>query len=105
MLDWLAQKWVELQQFLYSLLLTLVTILKDLFTFFYEGFLNIALMAIQGLDGLFDGLDIAQHINSLPPEVTFYASALGLSQAMTMIIISITIRFLLQLIPFIRLGS
>lgn len=105
MLDWLAQKWVELQQFLYSILLTYMTFLEDIMTALYEGFLNIALIAIQALDGFFDGLDIAQHINSLPPEVTFYASALGLSEAMTMIIISITIRFLLQLIPFIRLGS
>ncbi len=105
MLDWLAQKWVELQQFLYSILLTYMAMIEDIMIALYEGFLNIALIAIRGLDGFFDGLDIAQHINSLPPEVTFYASALGLSEAMTMIIISITIRFLLQLIPFIRLGS
>lgn len=105
MLDWLAQKWVEMQQFFYSLLLTIGTLLKDLFIFIYESFLNISVLTVSALDGLFDGLDIAQHFSSLPPEVTYYASALGLSQAMSMIIISITIRFLLQLIPFIRLGS
>ena len=79
--------------------------MEDISIYIFESFMNISVLAVQGLDGLFSGLDIAQYINALPPEATYYASALGLSQAMAMIIISITIRFLLQLIPFVRLGS
>lgn len=105
MLDWLAETWNELQQFLYSLVLSIKTIFQDIGIYFFEKFLDVALLAINGLDRFFSGLDIASHINSLPPEVSYYASALGLSQAMSMIIVSITIRMLLQLIPFVRLGS
>lgn len=105
MLDWLAETWNDLQQFLYSIVLTVQSIFKDMGIFFFESFLEISLLAVNGLDSFFSGLDIASHMNSLPPEVSYYASALGLSQAMAMIIVSITARMLLQLIPFVRLGS
>ena len=105
MLDWLADTWNDLQTFLYSLVLTVQDIMKDIGIFFFESFLDVSLLAINGLDSFFSGLDVASYINSLPSEVSYYASALGLSQAMGMIIIAITIRMLLQLIPFVRLGS
>lgn len=105
MLDWFANTWNELQTFLYSLVLTVQDIMKDIGIFFFESFMDISLLAIDGLDSFFAGLDVASYINGLPSEVTYYASALGLSQAMGMIIIAITIRMLLQLIPFVRLGS
>jgi len=105
MLDWFATTWNEAKQFLYSIVLTVQEIFKDMFIWLFESFLDISILAINGLDSFFTGLDIANHINSLPPEVSYYASALGLSQAMGMIIIAITIRLLLQLIPFVRLGS
>ncbi|WP_032827041.1 MULTISPECIES: DUF2523 family protein [unclassified Pseudoalteromonas] len=105
MLDWFANTWNELKTFLYSLVLTVQDIMKDIGIFFFESFMDISLLAIDGLDSFFAGLDVASHINGLPSGVTYYASALGLSQAMGMIIIAITIRMLLQLIPFVRLGS
>lgn len=105
MLDFLAETWNDLQTFLYSLVLTIKTIMEDIGTFFFESFLNITLLALDGLDSFFSGLDIASYTNSLPAEVSYYASALGLSQAMGMIISAITIRLSLQLIPFVRLGS
>ena len=104
-MDWFAETWNEAKQFFYSLVLTIQDIYKDIFIWLFESFMDISILAIHGLDSFFEGLDIASHINSLPPEVSYYASAIGLSQAMGMIIISITIRLLLQLIPFVRLGS
>ena len=105
MLDWLQETWNEAKEFLYSIVLTVLELLKDLAIWIFESFLEISILAIHGLDSVFAGLDIASHINSLPPAVSFYASSLGLSQAMSMIIISLGIQFLLQLIPFVRLGS
>ncbi|UJX27715.1 VSK receptor (plasmid) [Pseudoalteromonas sp. CF6-2] len=105
MLDWLQETWNEAKEFAYSLLLTIVEFLKDIAIWIFEQFMDLSILAIHGLDSVFSGLDIASHINSLPPAVSFYASSLGLSQAMSMIIISLTLRFLLQLIPFTRLGS
>ena len=105
MLDWLANTWNEAKQFFYDLVLSIQAIFKDIFMWIFENILDLSLLAINGLDSFFAGLDVAQHINALPPEVSYYASALGLSQAMGMIILAITIRILLQLIPFVRHGS
>lgn len=105
LLNWLQEKFVELQQFLYSLVLTLFDILKDIFFFIMESLFDLSILIVKGLDSLFSGLDLASYINALPPEVKFYASAIGLSEATAMIISAIAIRFLLQLIPFVRFGS
>ena len=105
LLQWFEDRFNDLLDFLYSLLLTLLDMLKDLFFWIIEQLLDLTLLIISGLDSFFSGLDVAQYINALPPEVQYFASAVGLSQAMGMIIIAITIRFLLQLIPFVRLGS
>ncbi|WP_036933901.1 DUF2523 family protein [Pseudoalteromonas sp. BSi20439] len=105
MLDWLANTWNEAKQFFYSLVLTVQEIYKDMFIWVFESFMDISLLAISGLDSFFSGLDVASYFNSLPPEVSYYASAIGLSQAMGMVIIAITVRMILQLIPFVRLGS
>lgn len=105
MLDWLSNTWNEAKQFFYSLVLTVQEIFKDIFIWLFDSFMDISLLAISGLDSFFSGLDVASYINALPPEVSYYASAIGLSQAMGMIIIAITIRLILQLIPFVRLGS
>ena len=57
MLDWLAETWNDLQTFLYSLVLTVQDIMKDIGIFFFESFLDISLLAIDGLDSFFAGLD------------------------------------------------
>lgn len=105
MLDWFAETWHDFKQFLYSLVLTVFDMLKDLFLWIFEGLLDISILALQGLDTYFDGLNIASYINQIPESVQWFLSAIGVPQAMTMIITAITIRLLLQLIPFTRLGS
>lgn len=105
LLDWLQDTYNDFLNFLYSMFLTVVDMFKDLFFWITEQLLDLSLLIVTGLDSFFSGLDVASYINSIPPSVQYYASAVGLSQAMGMIIIAITIRFLLQLIPFVRLGS
>jgi hypothetical protein len=55
MLDWLAETWNDLQQFLYSIVLTVQSIFKDMGIFFFESFLEISLLAVNGLDSFFFG--------------------------------------------------
>ncbi|TMP30183.1 VSK receptor [Pseudoalteromonas rubra] len=105
MLEWLAKTWVDFQQFLYSILLTLLDALKDLFYFIFEIFMDLVVVILEGMGALFEGLDISGYINGIPPNVAYYMGAVGLGEATGMIITSLTIRFMLQLVPFTRLGS
>lgn len=105
MLKWLAQAFEDFKEFLYSLVLTIGDMFKDIFMWLFEQFMDITILALSGLGSLFDGLNIANHINSIPPAAKYFASSSGLGEAMGMIVSALTIRFLLQLIPFTRLGS
>lgn len=105
MLQWFQDRWVELKEFLYALVLTVFDILKDLFFWLFESIMDLSLLALEGLDSYFDGLNITSYISAIPPSVSYVLNAIGLPTAMTMITTAIVIRMLLQLIPFTRLGS
>ncbi|WP_419147509.1 DUF2523 family protein [Pseudoalteromonas 'SMAR'] len=105
MLAWLVQTWEDFKLFVYSMMLTFFDALKDILFWLMESFLDLIIVILDGLGTLFDGLNVAQYINAIPPTTQYFATASGLGQAMGMIITSLTIRFLLQLIPFTRLGS
>lgn len=88
-----------------TLAYTLFTMVKDALMFIFEQFMLLITFILDSMGDLFDALDITQYTNSIPPEVGWVMQQIGLGQALTMIISAITIRIMLQLIPFTRLGS
>lgn len=105
MLDWLASRFNDFVDFMWRLVLSLFDMLKDLFYFIIESFLEVAVLMLDGVGLLLNGLDIAQYMTMLPPETSHMLSQVGLSQAMGMVVTCISIRFILQTIPFVRWGS
>ncbi|TMN33718.1 DUF2523 family protein [Pseudoalteromonas sp. S2755] len=105
MFAWLVQTWEDAKLFMYSIMLTFLDALKDIMYWLLESILDLVVVILDGLGSLFDGLNITQYINGIPPTAAYFASASGLGQALGMIVTALTIRFLLQLIPFTRLGS
>jgi len=78
--------------------------LTDLFCWAFESILRLVVTIVGGVD--FSGLvNAAGSWAALPPEVTATLSAVGISQAMGIIISACAVRITLQLIPFTRLGS
>lgn len=88
-----------------SFALTLWDMLKDLMIFILDNFMDLGFFIIESFADVFELIDLAKYIDSMPPEVTFVLSATGLSQAVGMIMLAGTARLLMQLIPFVRLGS
>ena len=105
MLDWLANRFNDLIDFLWLLVLSFFDMLKDFFIWIMELILDAALLLMDGLSGLLDGLSTVGTFGALPPETMHMLSTLGLSEALGMIVTALSIRLLLQLIPFVRLGS
>lgn len=105
MLQWFQDRWVEFKEFMWSLVLSVFDMLKDLFYFMFESIMDLSLLAMEGLDQYFDGLNITAYLTNIPSNVAYVLNAIGVPQALTMIMTAITIRLLLQLIPFTRLGS
>lgn len=104
-MDWLANTWNELKEFLWSIVLSVHEMQKDIGIFFFEQFLDITQLALNGMDSYFDGLNISSYTSMIPPDVSWFLGQIGVTQALTMIVTAITIRIILQLIPFTRLGS
>jgi hypothetical protein len=77
---------------------------KDIFAWVFEQVLGVA----QGLINAVDLSGITQYSNlwqSGPAQTLEVLSALGLGTAFGIILAAIGIRLILQLIPFVRLGS
>lgn len=104
-MEWLVDLFNKLLEFLYQLLLTLFDMLKDIFLWIVEQVMNAVNMVLPSVFALFAPVDMSQYMTSIPPKVAWVFAAVGVPQCLSIILAAITIRLLLQLIPFTRLGS
>lgn len=87
-----------------AIFLSLWHLITDAFCWVFESFLGIASGAIQAID--VSGFDTAiGSFSQLPAEIINILMLLGFGEAMSLIGLALVIRFTLQLIPFVRLGS
>jgi len=91
--------------FFYSLFLSLMEALKDLVFWIFEMLLDLVTGALSGLSAMLGQLDVSQYMGSVPPTVAWVFIQAGIPNALAIISTAIGIRLLLQLIPFVRLGS
>ena len=78
-------------------------IFRDIFAWLFEQMLGVAVSAISTLD--LSGINANLNYGSIPANVMLVMSCIGLGQALAIIASALLIRFTLQLIPFVRLGS
>ncbi len=95
----------ELNEFSYRMLLTLMDALKDLGVFAFGAIMDLIILILNGMGHLFESINVTRYLGGLPPELLYFANLCSIGECMGMIITAITIRILLQLIPFTRLGS
>lgn len=107
-LQWIAEFLDSIVQWIFDLVktafLVLWDMLIDLFCFIVEMVLDAVVLLLEqipvpttwSLQNLFD---------VLPASVLSMLVAIGFAQALGIVLVALGIRFLLQLIPFIRLGS
>ena len=84
-------------------------VLTDLFIWLFVSLFSLAADLLQNIGRLFNINSLTSQVSSLwssiPAETSAILSAIGLPSAMAIIATGILIRFALQLIPFVRLGS
>lgn len=107
-LQWIADFLGSIVQWFFGLvktvLLVLWDMLVDLFCYLVEMVLDAVVLLLSqipapanwSLQSLFD---------VLPPSVLSMLSAIGVTQSLGIVLVALGIRFLLQLIPLVRLGS
>ncbi|EGQ7867305.1 DUF2523 family protein [Vibrio parahaemolyticus] len=104
-MEWLVDLFNKLLVFLYQLLISLVDMLKDLFFWVVDQVMSAVNSVLPAVFSLFAPVDMSQYMTSIPPTVSWVFAAVGVPQCLSIILAAITIRLLLQLIPFTRLGS
>lgn len=77
-------------------------IVTDVACWVLEGALGVASSALSAIDAPFDP---QTYYGLIPPELGNMLGVIGVTQALTMIVAALLIRFLLQTIPFVRWGS
>lgn len=88
-----------------SFALTLWDMLKDLLIFIVDAVMSGGMMILEGFAAVFVLIDISPYLTVMPSEVQYVFSATGLGAALGIVMTAGAARLLMQLIPFVRLGS
>lgn len=89
----------------YAAVATVGVLFENILLTILDGFFIVGRLALDGVGAMLQPFGIQQLFDALPPDVLGMMNAIGLPEALGMIISAITVRLFMQLIPFVRLGS
>lgn len=95
----------DIYEFLRDAFLALLEFIVDLIFMVFDA---VVLLLFGFFDEMFADaglLDISSITSQLPDEVTHVWSVLHLNECMSVLVAALAIRFLIQMIPFVRHGS
>ncbi len=95
----------DLVDFLWSLALSFAVLISDVLLAILDGLMTACIAVLDSFTYVFESMDVMQYIQQLPPVVLQVMSLCGINYAMTVLMSALLIRLMLQLIPFVRLGS
>ncbi|PSW85947.1 DUF2523 domain-containing protein [Photobacterium angustum] len=104
-MKWVNDILITLFNIIGSLIFSLLNFVYDIFCFLLDTIFKIVSFLLAPMFSVFDNISLAQYINMLPSEAVNILSIVGFGEATAMIAAALLVRFLLQLIPFVRLGS
>lgn len=104
MLDFIQNLWNGVKEFIYRVLVSTMELLKDTLFFLIESLLDFTMTIISQIDSLLAPVDFT-HLINFPPEISGVLNLMAIPQCLGIVVIALSIRLLLQLIPFTRLGS
>lgn len=78
---------------------------KDLLCWVLDEAFTLVEYVLNSIPADFGQFDPTQYFAGLPPQLINAASYIHLPQALAIIVSALVVRFFLQLIPFVRLGS
>lgn len=105
MLSWFSERWNDFLDLCLSFLLSFWDMTIDLICLTLETILMLAVDLVNGLGGVFSSFGLLQYLNMLPDEMLNIMALVGANEASAIIVSAVIVRFTLQLIPFVRLGS
>lgn len=105
MLTWLSQRWNDFLNLCLSVLLSVWDMTIDLLCFIFEIIFSLVVSLVDGLGGVFSSFSLLQYLSVLPDDMINVMALIGINEVSSIIVSALIVRFVLQLIPFVRLGS
>lgn len=102
---WVGSALGWLVSLLVQVFVDLFEMAMDLFLAVLEVVFSLVLLLVQGLGALPGAEIISQTMDAIPPGWWLMTTRLHIPEAMGIVLSAVVVRFLLQLIPFVRLGS
>lgn len=102
--EWLQKLWDGFLDVIQAAVSTIGDMLKDIAIWLVDQLMDVAIAAMNGLASFLDW-NPAEYISALPESVINMMGLIGVGQALSIVTGALIIRMLLQLIPFVRLGS
>lgn len=90
---------------IYNLFISIVNAFKDMFLWGFDQLMGFGSDVLGALMAFLQPVDMSQYLSSIPAYVGWMFGQLGLPQCLSLVAVSLAIRLVLQLIPFVRLGS
>ena len=103
--DWLVGLPMWFVGVIVAIFTSLTDLGKDLFCWIFDELMGLVVVLLNSLPQSFAQFDPTSYFSALPSGLVNAASYIHLPAAMAMVVSALIIRFFLQLIPFVRLGS
>ena len=105
MLDWFSERWNDFLNLWLSFTYTLYDMTIDLVSFLFDSVFTFCVAIVSTLSGAFSSFGVLQYLSVLPDDMLNVMALVGVNEVSVIIVSAVTARFILQLIPFVRLGS
>lgn len=96
--------WDNFLKFMRDVVATIFDAITEVFYLILDMTLQLVIAVLSTFDHI-GSFAIGPLLNQLPPESKQMLAAVGFTEAMGMIAAALVIRLIMQLIPFVRLGS
>lgn len=99
------QSWMLAFNVIGAVLMDIAEVVTDVFIGIFSMLLDLVLAIVNGLGQLPGAAEFAGMMATIPPEWFILTDRLHIPQASGIFLAAVIVRFVLQLIPFVRLGS
>ncbi|MBL4610916.1 MAG: hypothetical protein COB45_08410 [Gammaproteobacteria bacterium] len=101
----MIEYWDAFVKYIWDVCLSVFGFFKDMFWWVLDTIFSIGQTMLGSVSNGLSNLNPLMYFDSIPSSTKWFMNAVGFNESMGIIITAITIRFLMQAIPFVRWGS
>ncbi len=101
----MVELWNDFVDFIWKICISVFAFFEDFFYWLLDKVFYLGQMMIGALASGLSNLNPLMYFDSIPSSTKWFMNAVGFNESMGIILSAITIRFMIQMIPFVRWGS